>query len=141
MKILILCTGNSCRSQMSQGFMQSFNKDLAVCSAGTYPSASINKKTIAAMKEVDIDISHNKPKPVEQFLPESWDFVITVCDEANEMYPVFTGKVKHRLHIGFEDPSKLTGSEEYIIWEFRRTRNDIHKKFLDLYLNQIKPLL
>lgn len=141
MKILILCTGNSCRSQMAQGFMQSFNKDLAVCSAGTHPSASINKKAIAVMKEVDIDISHNKPKPVEQFLSESWDFVITVCDDANEMCPVFTGKVKHRLHIGFEDPSILTGSEEYIIREFRRTRNAISKEFYDLYLEKIKPLL
>jgi len=141
MKILILCTGNSCRSQMAQGFMQSFNKDLAVCSGGTDPAGKVNDKAVAVMKEVDIDISHNKPKPVEQFLSESWDFVITVCDEANEMCPVFTGKVKHRLHIGFEDPSELTGSEEYIIGEFRRTRNDIHKKFLDLYLNQIKPLL
>jgi len=141
MKILILCTGNSCRSQMAQGFMQSFNKDLAVCSGGTDPADKVNDKAVAVMKEVDIDISHNKPKPVEQFLSESWDFVITVCDEANEMCPVFTGKVKHRLHIGFEDPSELTGSEEYIIGEFRRTRNDIHKKFLDLYLNQIKPLL
>jgi arsenate reductase len=138
MKILILCTGNSCRSQMAQGFMQSFNKDLAVCSGGTDPADKVNDKAVAVMKEVDIDISHNKPKPVEQFLSESWDFVITVCDEANEMCPVFTGKVKHRLHIGFKDPSKAEGSEEYILNEFRRIRDGIMENFSKLYYNQIK---
>ncbi len=141
MRILILCTGNSCRSQMAQGLLQSLNKDIRVFSVGTNPADKVNDKAVAIMKEVDIDISHNKPKPVEQFLSESWDFVITVCDEANEMCPVFSGKVKHRLHIGFEDPSNISGPEEYIMQEFRITRDMIHKEFHNLYLNHIKPQL
>jgi arsenate reductase (thioredoxin) len=138
MKILILCTGNSCRSQMAQGFLQSFNRDLIVCSAGTHPSPSINEKAITVMNEAGIDISLHKPKSVEMYLNDSWDYVITVCDEANETCPVFTGKVNNRLHINFEDPSKAEGSEEYILNEFRRIRDEIMEKFSDLYLNQIK---
>jgi arsenate reductase (thioredoxin) len=141
MKVLILCTGNSCRSQMAHGFMQSFDKNITVCSAGTNPSGKINEKAIAVMKEVGIEISHHKPKSVELYLDDIWDFVITVCDDANETCPVFIGKVKHRLHIGFEDPSKVTGSEEYIMSEFRRVRDLIKKEFAKLYEDKIKPSL
>jgi arsenate reductase len=140
MKILILCTGNSCRSQMAQGFLESFDKNLTVCSAGTYPSQKLNEIAIAVMKEVGIDISHNKPKSVEIYREDVWDYVITVCDDANETCPVFTGKVKHRLHIGFEDPSKATGSEEFIMNEFRRVRDLIKNEFTKLYEDKIKLL-
>ena len=129
MKVLILCTGNSCRSQMAHGFLQSFNNSITVCSAGTNPSQIVNEKAIAVMKEVDIEISHHKPKSVEIYLDEVWDFVITVCDDANETCPVFLGKVKHRLHIGFEDPSHATGTNEFIWSEFRRGRDEIKTKF------------
>ena len=105
MKILILCTGNSCRSQMAHGFLQSFDPDLTVCSAGTAASGKVNEKAIAVMKEAGIDISHHTSDPVEKYLDEEWNYVITVCGGANENCPVFTGKVKHRLHIGFDDPS------------------------------------
>ena len=105
MKILILCTGNSCRSQMAHGFLQSFDPDLTVCSAGTAASGKVNEKAITVMKEAGIDISHHTSDPVEKYLDEEWDYVITVCGGANENCPVFTGKVKHRLHIGFDDPS------------------------------------
>ena len=132
MKILILCTGNSCRSQMAQGFLQHLDKTITVCSAGTYPSDKINEKAVAVMKEVGIDISHNKPKSVEIYLDEVWDYVITVCDDANETCPVFIGKVKNRLHMGFEDPSKVKGSEEYIMSEFRRVRDLIKNEFTKL---------
>ena len=138
MRILILCTGNSCRSQMAHGFLQSFNKNLIVCSAGTIPSDRINEKAVAVMHEVGIDISNHYPKSVGKYIDDAWDYVITVCDEANQMCPVFTGKVKHRLHIGFKDPSKAEGSEEYILNEFRRIRDEIMEKFSKLYYNQIK---
>jgi arsenate reductase (thioredoxin) len=141
MKVLILCTGNSCRSQIAHGFLQSFDKNIIVCSAGTNPSQKLNDKAVVVMKEVGIDISHHIPKSVERYLDEVWDYVITVCDDANETCPVFLGKVKHRLHIGFEDPSHAVGTDEFIWSEFRRIRDEIKTKFYDLYSQQIKTQL
>lgn len=134
MKILILCTGNSCRSQMAQGFLQSFDGNLTVCSAGTDPTQNINEKAIVVMNEVGIDISHHKPKSVEIYLDEVWDYVITVCDDANETCPVFVGRVKHRLHMGFEDPSRARGTDEFISSEFRRIRDEIKEAFYKFYI-------
>jgi arsenate reductase (thioredoxin) len=141
MKVLILCTGNSCRSQMVHGFLQSFNNNIIVCSAGTNPSQKVNEKAVVVMKEVGIDISHHKPKPIEIYLDEVWDYVITVCDDANETCPVFLGKVNHRLHLGFEDPSKVAGTDEFIWSEFRRVRDEIKTKFYDLYVEQLNTQL
>ena len=138
MKILILCTGNSCRSQMAHGFLQSFDKDLIVRSGGTVPAKQVNKQAVKVMSEVGIDISYHTPKMVDEYLNEEWDYVITVCDDANETCPAFFGKVKHRLHIGFEDPSHTTGTEDYIWSEFRRVRDEIKDAFLSFYVNQIK---
>ena len=132
-KVLILCTGNSCRSQMAHGFLQSFGPELQVFSAGTEPAAQVNPKAIAVMKEAGIDISHHTPTHVEKYLDQEWDYVITVCDDANVTCPAFLGKVKHRLHFGFEDPSKATGSEEFIWNEFRRIRDMIRQKFYEFY--------
>lgn len=141
MKILILCTGNSCRSQMAHGFLQSFDKTLVVCSAGTEPAQRVNPKAVAVMGEAGIDISHHTPKMVNQYLDELWDYVVTVCDHANETCPVFTGKVTNRLHLGFEDPSHAVGTEEFILGEFRRVRDEIRDKFYELFMNQIKSQL
>jgi len=138
MKVLILCTGNSCRSQMAHGFLQSFDSNLTVCSAGTNPSQKVNEKAVIVMQEVGIDISHHKPKSVEIYLSEVWDYVITVCDDANERCPVFLGKVKHRLHIGFEDPSHAIGTDEFIWGEFRRVRDEIRETFYKFYIENIK---
>lgn len=138
MKILILCTGNSCRSQMAHGFLQSFDDKITVRSAGTEPALQINRRAVMVMKEVGIDISHHTPRLVDQYLGEEWDYVITVCDHANETCPLFMGKVKHRLHIGFEDPSNSTGSEEFIMSEFRRVRDEIRTEFEKLYRTNIK---
>ena len=138
MKVLILCTGNSCRSQMAQGFLQSFDKKITVCSAGTNPSGKISEKAVVVMKEAGIDISQHKSKSVEIYLTEPWDFVITVCDDANETCPVFPGKVNHRLHYGFDDPSRIIGSEEYIWSEFRRVRDEIKEVFYKFYFENIK---
>lgn len=139
MKILVLCTGNSCRSQMAHGFLQSFDNRIIVHSAGTNPAARINEKAVLVMKEIGIDISSHKPESVEKYLGEAWDYVITVCDDANETCPIFPGKVTHRLHIGFEDPSKVIGNDEFIWGEFRRVRDEIKSKFNELYIKRIKP--
>ena len=138
MKILVLCTGNSCRSQMAEGFLKSFDKNLYVVSAGTAPSKEVHPKAVQVMKEVGIDISSGKPKPVNEFLNESFDYVITVCGGAKESCPVFTGEVKHRLHIGFDDPAEVKGTEEYILSEFRRIRDEIKRDFYDFYVKNIK---
>jgi len=137
MKILILCTGNSCRSQMAHGFLQSFDKSLTVCSAGTEASGKLNEKAVLVMKEIGIDISHHTSDSVDLYLDQAWDYVITVCGGANESCPAFTGKVKYRLHVGFDDPSHLTGSDEFIMSEFRRVRDEIKKGFYDFYMNEI----
>ena len=126
---------------MALGFLQSFDNNLIVCSAGTIPSRRINEKAVAVMNEAGIDISKHYPKSVENYIDEAWDYVITVCDDANETCPIFSGKVINRLHIGFEDPSKVTGNEEFIRSEFRRVRDAIKEKFNELYINQIKPFL
>ncbi|MDP4292340.1 MAG: arsenate reductase ArsC [Bacteroidota bacterium] len=141
MKILILCTGNSCRSQMAHGFLQSFDQRLTVRSAGTEPALLVNQKAVLVMSEAGIDISRHKPMLVDDYLNEEWDYVITVCDNANETCPAFLGRVKHRLHLGFEDPSLVTGTEAFIMSEFRRVRNLIKTGFYRLYVEQIKPQL
>ncbi|RPI00737.1 MAG: arsenate reductase ArsC, partial [Calditrichaeota bacterium] len=97
MKILILCTGNSCRSQMAEGWLKSFDDRLQVFSAGTAPAARVHPKAVQVMAEVGIDLSRNHPKSVDQFLSVNFDYVITVCDHANETCPLFLGSVKHRL--------------------------------------------
>jgi arsenate reductase len=137
-KILILCTGNSCRSQMAQGFLQSFDKNIEVHSAGTEPAKQVNQKAVKVMQDVGIDISHHTPKMVDQYLKDEWDYVITVCDSANETCPAFFGKVKNKLHMGFKDPSHATGADEFIWSEFRRVRDEIRSKFYEFYLNDLK---
>jgi arsenate reductase (thioredoxin) len=138
MKILILCTGNSCRSQMAHGFLQSFDSSITVCSAGTEASGKLNEKAVAAMKEVGIDISHHTSNPVEKYLDEEWDYVITVCGGANETCPTFTGQVAHRLHMGFDDPSHVVGTDEFIRSEFVRVRDEIKAGFWKFYNEKIK---
>lgn len=141
MKILVLCTGNSCRSQMAHGFLQSFDKRITVCSAGTEASGKLNQKAVKAMKEIGIDISAHTSDSVENYLGEEWDYVITVCGGANESCPTFTGKVKTRLHLGFDDPSHVQGSEEFIWSEFIRVRDQIKEAFYDFYTKEVKPQL
>ena len=141
MKVLILCTGNSCRSQMAHGFLQSFDKRIKVFSAGTEPALRVNPMAVDVMKKEGIDISHHKPMNVDQYLNEEWDYVITVCDHANESCPVFPGKVRHRLHIGFEDPSETKGNYTEVINEFYRIRNDIRDEFYRLYETELRKKL
>lgn len=141
MKILILCTGNSCRSQMAHGFLQSFDNRIQVYSAGTEASGKLSSRAVKVMAEIGIDISHHTSDSVHKYLNEAWDYVITVCGGANENCPVFIGKVKNRLHIGFDDPSHAVGTEEFIWSEFYRVRDEIREAFSKLYNEEIKPKL
>lgn len=141
MNVLILCTGNSCRSQMAQGFLQSFDSRITVKSAGTQPAERVNQTAVKVMGEIGIDISKNIPTRVDEYINQEWDYVITVCDDANETCPVFIGKVKNRLHMGFEDPSHKTGSEEFVMSEFYRIRNLVKERFFAFYNSQIKSSL
>ena len=136
-RILILCTGNSCRSQMAEGFLKSLDPSLEVLSAGTKAAPKVSSRAIKVMSELGIDISHYYPKTVDQFLPLSFDYVITVCGNAKETCPVFTGKVRNRLHIGFDDPAEAAGSEENILAVFRRVRDEIKKDFYHFYTETI----
>jgi len=138
MKILILCTGNSCRSQMAEGILKAFDKKLKVYSAGTAPSNEVHPKAIEVMRELGIDISTNYPKNVSEFLSKKIDYVITVCGGAKESCPVFTGKVKNNIHIGFEDPADATGTNEEITSEFRRIRDEILRDFFQFYNLNLK---
>jgi len=120
---------------MSHGFLQSFDKNLQVFSAGTEPAKRINAKAVQVMQEIGIDISTHTPKHVEQYLKETWDYVITVCGGANETCPAFFGTVKNCIHIGFEDPSDAKGTDEFIMSEFRRVRDEIKTEFQKFYNN------
>ena len=141
MKILILCTGNSCRSQMAHGFLKSYNKALKVFSAGIHPAKKVNSLAVKVMAEKQTDISEHTPHNVSEYIDESWDYVITVCGEANETCPVFGGDVKKRLHIGFDDPSKAQGTNEFIENEFRRVRDLLSHAFYEFYRQELKDQL
>ncbi|MDX9791370.1 MAG: arsenate reductase ArsC [Candidatus Kapaibacterium sp.] len=135
MKILILCTGNSCRSQMAEGFLKSFDDKLEVYSAGTKPSGFVHPNAVKVMSELGINISKYISKNLDSFLEYEWDYVITVCDNAKETCPVFTGNVVNKIHIGFEDPADAEGSEEHVLNEFRKIRDEIKEKIKQFYVN------
>lgn len=137
MRILILCTGNSCRSQMAEGILKSLDSNLEVLSAGTKPAAKVASMAIEVMKEIGLDISQNYPKLVDNFLTQEFDYVITVCGGAKEVCPAFIGKVAHRIHIGFDDPWEATGSDEEQIVVYRRVRDEILRDFKEFYSNNI----
>ncbi len=137
-RVLILCTGNSCRSQMAEGFLRFLDPRLEVFSACTHPGPNVSTRAIRVMKEVGIDISTHSPKSVDEFLSLPFDYVVTVCDNAKEQCPVFTGQVKHRLHIGFDDPVGAIGTDEEIMEEFRRVRDEIREAFTRFYSDTIK---
>ncbi len=139
MKILILCTGNSARSQMAEGFLRSLDPGLDIRSAGTMPAQRVHPMAIAAMNEAGIDLSGACPKSVDRFLGEPFDYVITVCDNARETCPVFTGKVRHRLHMDFEDPAKAVGTEAEVMDVFRRIRDEIRTECQKFYSEAVLP--
>jgi arsenate reductase len=122
---------------MAEGFLKSLDSSLQAFSAGTQPAARVHPLAAKVMKEVGIDIGGNKPKNVKEFINDSFDYVITVCDNAKESCPVFIGKVQHRLHIGFDDPAEATGTEEEVLRMFRRVRDEINAAFSAFYHRQI----
>lgn len=138
MRILILCTGNSCRSQMAEVILQSFDTTISVKSAGTQPAQQVHPYAKKVLIELGLPVENLYPKMVDSFLSESWDFVITVCGGANETCPAFWGKVNHRIHIGFDDPAEVTGDEATVLSVFRSVRNEILLEFFKFYHMQIK---
>lgn len=132
-KILVLCTGNSCRSQMAEGILKVMYPDFEIFSAGTRPEKNVNPYAIEVMKEIGIDISGHYPKNADQFTGMDFEYVITVCDNAKEICPVFIGNVKHRLHKGFEDPFNATGSYDEKKEVYRKVRDEIKSAFKDLF--------
>ncbi|MBT8378290.1 MAG: arsenate reductase ArsC [Ignavibacteria bacterium] len=137
MKILILCTGNSCRSKITEGFLKSIDEKLEVYSAGTKPADKVNPFAVKAMNEIGIDISNSIPENVEKYIKQTFDFVITVCDNARESCPIFTGDVKIQLHIPFYDPADASGTEDEIMPIYRKVRDEIKERFNIFYEENI----
>ena len=133
MKILIICTGNTCRSQMAEGFLKSIDPELEVYSAGTLAESAVNPYAVKAMAEIGIDISNQQPESVAQYINQAFDYVITVCDGAHEACPVFNGEVKKHLHIGFDDPADVKGSEDEVMPVYRRIRDEIRDSFYKFF--------
>lgn len=129
-RALFLCTHNSCRSQMAEGIV---NHDLGATfeafSAGT-EATSVNLKAIEVMQEIGIDLSGHRSKILDEFVGEQFDYVVTLCGDANEKCPLFFGGVK-RIHLGFSDPSRMTGSDEEVMKEFRKVRDEIRHKLVE----------
>lgn len=133
-RVLILCTHNSARSQMAEGLLRHLaGERFEVESAGT-EATRVNSFAIEAMREVGVDISSHTSKTLDRFLAETWDYVITVCDNANESCPFFPGAAA-RLHWSFEDPSAAKGSDEERLAEFRRIRDQIRAR-LEAFVNE-----
>ncbi len=136
-RILILCTGNSCRSQMAEGYLKSFDKELEVYSAGTKPADKVNPFAVKAMTEIGIDISNGIAEDVDNYVNQSFDYVITVCDNAKEVCPVFNGEVKQQLHMPFDDPADATGTEEEALAVYRKVRDKIFERLNQFYKKEI----
>lgn len=125
-RVLVLCTGNSCRSQMAEGFLRHFGDDrFEVFSAGIKPT-QVNPLAIKVMAEVKIDISSHRSKSATEFIGQQFDYVITVCDNAKQTCPFFPGKYK-KIHWDLEDPAEASGSEEERLVVFRKIRDRIQK--------------
>ena len=125
MKILVVCTGNSCRSQIAEGLIKNRFPDFEVFSAGTHPESNVNPYAVRVMQENEIDISSHYPKLVDDFLDTEFDYVLTVCDSANELCPVFPN-AKYRIHKSFVDPKRdHYDSEEHALKIYTQTVQEI----------------
>ena len=132
LKVLFLCTGNSCRSQMADGLINhDFADRVEAFSAGTDPHG-LNPKAVQVMAELGIDISANSSDHLSQYEGQTFDYVITLCGDANENCPLFFGGVK-RIHIGFDDPPKTTGSDVEVLNVYRRVRDEIRQQLGDFF--------
>ena len=127
--VLILCTGNSCRSHMAEGVLRAAAGDLVeVHSAGSKPAGYVHPKAIQVMKEIGVDLSAHRSKHMNEFLSRHITTVITVCGKADQVCPLFPGQV-NRHHWGFDDPARATGTEEEVLTQFRRVRDEIKGVF------------
>ena len=135
-KVLFLCTGNSCRSQMADGLINhDFAGRIEAFSAGTEPHG-LNPKAVAVMAELGIDISRNSSDHISQYDGQGFDYVITLCGDADDKCPAIFGGVK-RMHIGFDDPPKATGSEEEVLDVYRRVRDEIRQQLGEFFRNEL----
>ena len=134
-KVIIICTGNSIRSQIAEGFFKKYKSTWEVKSAGTNPKG-LNLLAVYVMLEKGIDISNQKSKNIDQFINSKFDYVITVCDNAKENCPYFAGGATY-IHWSFPDPDTFTGNEEDKINEFRKVRDAIEKKILSFLKDEI----
>lgn len=141
MRVLIVCTGNSCRSQMAEYYLRSFDAKLEVFSAGSKPEKEVNPRTIIVMNEDGIDLSEAIPTPIDDYIQMEFDYLITVCGNAKENCPVFIGSVKNKLHIGFEDPANAKGNEEEVLPIYRKIRDQIKDGFYQFYQENLKAQL
>ncbi len=133
MNILVLCTGNSCRSQMAEGYLKHFAQEQATVYSAGVETHGVNPRAISIMKEDNIDISTHTSNNLEEYTAIEFDYILTVCDNAKERCPFFPGKAE-KLHFNFFDPSKVEGTEEEIHAAFVKTRNQIKeycKNFVD----------
>jgi len=135
--ILVLCTGNSCRSQIAEGYLRHYAGDQARIYSAGIETHGVNPRAIQVMAEDHIDISNHTSNHVNEYTDIPFDFVITVCDNANEACPYFPGNVK-RFHFNFPDPAKAKGTEEEILNEFRRVREMIKVYSAEFVQNNIK---
>ena len=135
--ILVLCTGNSCRSQMAHGFLAHFAANKATVYSAGIETHGVNPRAIATLKEVDIDIAHHTSNLVDDYLTIPFDYIITVCDHAAENCPIFPSQTAVRLHHNFTDPSKLEGTENAIQMAFRNTREEIKTYCQEFVLNYL----
>ena len=134
-RVLVLCTGNSIRSQMAEGFLKKYRKSWYIESAGTFP-VGLSPLAVEVMAESGIDISKNSSKSVSQFISSSFDLIITVCDNARSSCPAFTGDKKTKyIHWSFEDPSVVMGSKDKRLESFRKTRDLIDEKIKEFLIN------
>ncbi len=141
MRILVLCTGNSCRSQMAAGFLRTIDSRLQVASAGTEPASDVHPVAVAVMAEAGVDISDARPAHVDTVVDEPFEYIITVCAQADERCPRFTGQVAHRLHLDFSDPAHAVGDDESVRAKFREIRDAIKTRFTELYHSRLEPAL
>ena len=130
--ILVLCTGNSCRSQMMHGYLAHMLEGKASIYSAGIETHGLNKRAVAIMKEDNIDISGHTSNHVAEYEGIAWDYIITVCDHANENCPFIPAPAAERLHYNFSDPSKLNGTEEQIHAAFEKTRNEIREYAAEL---------
>lgn len=138
MNILVLCTGNSCRSQMAEGYLKHFAKDTAKIYSAGVETHGVNPRAIAIMNEDGIDISGHTSNNLDEYLDIEFEYILTVCDNAKERCPFFPGKAE-RLHYNFFDPSKVEGTEEEIHVAFTKTRDQIKeycKDFVETKMSQ-----